>query len=235
MLHRPFALVSSLTFVTGGTTAIATSAIPAVELRPVLRLAQLPLILQNPEAFLENFEARYIASGSMEPTLEVGDKLIIDKHTYLTAPPQREDIVLYLPPPQITEFSASEDALIHRIVGLPGEVVEVRDGQVFINEEPLEEPYLPQIGSIDYDYGPETIPNNAYFVLGDNRNNSFDSHLWGMLPGEMILGQAIGIYCPVDRQTTLDPDVESDLNRETFGQIAGFFSNNPGFCHFLQQ
>jgi len=192
--------------------------------------AQLPPVLQNPQAFLENFEARYIASGSMEPTLAVGDKLIIDKHTFRAASPQRADVILYLPPPQISESSASQDALIHRIVGLPGETVEVRDGQVFIDEVPLDEPYLAEPASIDYEYGPEMIPEDAYFVLGDNRNNAFDSHIWGILPGEMILGKVIGIYCPVERQNLLDDNIESDLNQETFGQIADFFQTNPALC-----
>ena len=235
MLNLPLAVVSSLIFLTLESPSIATSKIALVKLRPALTLTQLPPVLQNPDAFLENFEARYIASDSMEPTLDRGDKLIIDNHTYRSAAPQRGDIILYLPPPQLSaEFAVNNNsAFIHRIVGLPGEVVEIRDGQVFINDAPLDEPYLAQPDAIDYEYGPETIPNDAYFVLGDNRNFSFDSHIWGMLPGELILGQAIGVYGPTDRQKALDPDVESDLNQETFEQITEFFRVNPTLCPSL--
>ncbi|MEM9817595.1 MAG: signal peptidase I [Cyanobacteria bacterium P01_D01_bin.6] len=230
MPHLSFRFVSSLALVLLETAAWTNGSVISEEPRHASNVAQLPPILQNSRAFLEDFEARYTVSSSMEPTLATSDTFIIDKHTYRSVSPQRADIVVYLLPPQLSASPDNTNSAVHRIVGLPGEVVEVRDGQVLINEKPLDEPYLSQSAAINYEYGPETIPQDAYFVLGDNRNNAFDSHIWGMLPGELILGQAIGIFCPVERQNSLDSDVESDLNRETFDQIVDFFHANPALC-----
>lgn len=230
MPHPSLGFVGSLALILLETAALTNGRVISEEQYNAHTVAQLPPVLQDPRAFLEDFEARYTASSSMEPTLAVGDMFIVDKHTYRSVSPQRADIVIYLLPPQLSASPDNRNTAVHRIVGLPGEVVEVRDGQVLVNEEPLDEPYLARSASIDYQYGPEIIPQDAYFVLGDNRNNAFDSHIWGMLPGELILGQAIGIYCPVERQNALDSDVEGDLNRETFEQIVDFFHTNPTLC-----
>ena len=95
-----------------------------------------------------------------------------------------------------------ERDFIKRIIGLPGETVEVRDCTVFINGEAMEEPYIQEKPS--YTHGPETVPPGNYFVLGDNRNNSSDSHSWGPLPKENIIGQAWATYWPFDNFGLVD-------------------------------
>lgn len=143
------------------------------------------------------FEARYIPSGAMIPTLQINDRLIIDKITYKFTPPERGDIIIFSPTQTLQEQNFQDD-FIKRIIGLPGETVEVINGQVKINNQPLEEPYIAEPPT--YEYGPSTVPENNYFVLGDNRNNSYDSQYWGFVPKENIMGKAQSIFWPLDRQ-----------------------------------
>lgn len=97
----------------------------------------------------------------------------------------------------------SQAAYIKRVIGLPGEILEVKDGYVFINGQKLdEETYIKD--KPFYEYGPIKIPDNEVFVLGDNRNNSADSHVWGTLPIENIIGHAIVRFWPPQRIGTLD-------------------------------
>lgn len=143
-------------------------------------------------------EARYIPSESMLPTLEVNDRLIIEKVTYHFSTPQRGDIVVFWSvEPSRTGVSFFRDALIKRAIGLPGDKIEVRDGQVYVNDQPLNEPYL--AAAPDYQWGPMMVPPNSYLMLGDNRNNSYDGHLWGFLPEENIIGRAAFRFWPPDR------------------------------------
>ncbi len=90
-----------------------------------------------------------------------------------------------------------------RLIGLPGQTVEIRDGVVYIDGAALTEAYLqdPPI----YQWGPEVVPLNSYFVLGDNRNDSVDSHLWGYVPAANLLGKAYKIYWPPNRIQALNP------------------------------
>lgn len=90
-----------------------------------------------------------------------------------------------------------KDAVIHRVIGVPGDKVEVKGGKVYINNQPLEENYIEE--APDYQLGPVTVPANSYFVLGDNRNNSFDSHYWGFVPRENIIGKATKRFWPPER------------------------------------
>lgn len=129
----------------------------------------------------------YVRGSSMEPSLHNGQYLIVSKVSYLFNEPQRGDIVVFLSP------SGTGEDYIKRIIGLPGERVEVRDGAVWINGYRLDEPYLrdgaPYTGS--WVLGPD-----EYFVLGDNRANSNDSHNWGPLPKKNIIGKAWLCYWP---------------------------------------
>ncbi len=138
-------------------------------------------------------EARYIPSGSMLPTLEINDRLIIEKLSYDFGTPQRGDIVVFHPPDEL----GTKDAYIKRLMGRPGDVVEVKNGQLFINGEPQVEPYI--AAKPDYQFGPVTVPPEAYLVLGDNRNESFDSHYWGFVPQDHLIGRAVFRFWPLDR------------------------------------
>jgi len=143
----------------------------------------------------------FIPSGSMEPTLQIDDRLIVDKVSYRFESPQRADVVVF--PPPNTAIAAcglapnSHDIFIKRIVGLPGEKVEVKDGHVYINDRPLNEKYI--AAQPQYEWGPKTVPANHYLVLGDNRNNSCDGHAWGFVPRENIMGKAVVRFWPPNR------------------------------------
>ncbi|MCT7950473.1 signal peptidase I [Ancylothrix sp. C2] len=141
-------------------------------------------------------EARYIPSGSMEPTLQINDRLIVDKLSYRFAIPQRGDIVVF-DPTETLEKQNFHDAFIKRVIGLPGEKVEVKGGRVFINDKGLREQYIAD--EPNYQYGPVTVPEGQYLVLGDNRNNSYDSHYWGFVPREKIIGRAVVRFWPPNR------------------------------------
>ena len=161
-------------------------------------------------------QAYNIPSGSMKPTLLVGDFILVNKLVYRFSEPQRGDIVVFKYPidPNID--------FIKRIIALPGEEVEVRNNQVFINGKPLPlievgrgeengvrkviyEEVLPEgkkhkvqfyedFPFSKRDFGPVVVPPNHYFVMGDNRDNSEDSRYWGFLPKENIVGKAFVIY-----------------------------------------
>ncbi|MEA5616441.1 signal peptidase I [Cronbergia sp. UHCC 0137] len=166
-------------------------------------------------------EARWIPSGSMEPTLHgtpnqwEADKIIVDKVKYKFATPQRGDIVVFSPTEELKK-EQYHDAFIKRIVGLPGEKVELRNGKVYINSKPLaENKYLSpsQVTVIDvctsgqqppYLAKPETIPDNSYLVLGDNRNSSYDGRCWGVVPRNNIIGRAIVRFWPLNNIGTID-------------------------------
>jgi len=153
-------------------------------------------------------EARYIPSGSMLPTLQINDRLIIDKVSYHFSQVKRGDIVVFNPTEVLrTKF---KDAFIKRVIGLPGDTVEVKNGLVYINQEPLEENYI--AAEPDYTYGPVTVPDGQYLVLGDNRNNSYDSHYWGFVPHDLIVGKAVARFWPPQRLGQLKPEPPYRLN-----------------------
>jgi len=140
--------------------------------------------------------ARYIPSKSMQPTLQVNDRLLVEKLSYRFSRPERGDIVVFSPPPAL-QRKGFEQAFIKRIIGLPGETVAVRGGTVFINGQAIQEPYLK--AEPNYTYGPKKVPERHYLVLGDNRNSSFDSHRWGFVPRQNIIGHAFVRFWPPDR------------------------------------
>jgi signal peptidase I len=134
---------------------------------------------------------RYRFDGSsMEPNLHDGEYVLIDELAYVSNVPQRGDVIL---------FKASGDrSIIKRVIGLPGETIEIRDKKVLINGVALNEPYLnaPTNSSLR----PETIEPNRYFIMGDNRNNSSDSRSFGTIPASNILGRVAYVYAPVSSQ-----------------------------------
>jgi signal peptidase I len=148
--------------------------------------------------FIRTFvaEPRYIPSESMLPTLEVGDRLIVEKLSYYTHLPQRGDVIVFAPPPQLQEQGfAADQAFIKRVIGLPGDTVEIKSGHVFINTELLTEPYIAQ--APNYLMSPMVVPPAQLFVMGDNRNNSNDSHVWGFLPLPNVIGHACFRFWPL--------------------------------------
>lgn len=148
-------------------------------------------------------EARYIPSGSMLPTLEINDRLLIEKVSYHFRKPERGDVIVFSPPEALREQNFNQ-AFIKRVIGLPGETVEVSNGKVYINGVPIDEDYIQE--APEYEYPPVTVPEGQYLVLGDNRNNSYDSHYWGFVPKENIIGRAAVRFWPVGRVGVLNED-----------------------------
>ena len=149
-------------------------------------------------------EARFIPSESMLPTLKIDDRLVVEKISYHFNPPKRGDIIVFRAPQEALDAanSTTNDAYIKRVIGLPGETIEVKDGKVFIDGEALEEDYI-QAPPV-YTWGPDTVPENEYLVLGDNRNSSSDGHVWGFLERESIIGKAVVRFWPLQRIGGLD-------------------------------
>jgi signal peptidase I len=143
-------------------------------------------------------EPRYIPSASMLPTLEIGDRLIVEKLSYYSHPPQRGDIIVFAPPPQLQARGYLEDqAFIKRVIGLPGDTVAISNGRVFVNQKLLTETYIAE--PPNYVMKPIVVPSTELFVMGDNRNNSNDSHVWGFLPKVNIIGHACFRFWPLER------------------------------------
>jgi signal peptidase I len=134
---------------------------------------------------VQNFR---IEGFSMEPNFHDGQFLIVNKVTYMVHPPDRGDVIVFVPP-----TSASRD-FIKRVIGLPGDHIQIVNGRVLVNDQPLQEPY--PLNPASYSFGEVTVPPGEYFVLGDNRNNSSDSHSWGTVSLDKIIGKAWITYWP---------------------------------------
>lgn len=129
-----------------------------------------------------------VESISMQPTLYEGDFVIVNKLAYKLGEPGRGDVIVFHYPPNPTI-----EPYIKRIIGLPGDTIRVEGEQVLINGVPMQEPYIkapPQYS------GEWKVPGDSLFVLGDNRNNSSDSHSWGMVPIDNVIGKAEVVYWP---------------------------------------
>ncbi len=148
-------------------------------------------------------EPRWIPSGSMLPTLEIKDKILVEKITpklnrIFNKKTQTESIVVFRPPQALVNAGYEvNQALIKRVVGIPGDKIEVKDGQLIRNNQIINEPWV--IEEIKYDMPSIIVPRDSIWVLGDNRNNSLDSHLWGPLPAENLVGSATFRYWPLKK------------------------------------
>ncbi|MDQ1418356.1 MAG: signal peptidase [Acidimicrobiaceae bacterium] len=168
-------------------------------------------------------QAFYIPSASMVPQLRINDRVVVSKLAYHLHPPRRGDVVVFSAPEaeeQVPSTSGnpmaravqrvgralgiaeSKTELIKRVIGLPGESIEGRDGRVFIGGRPLREPYLPP-GTATSDFGPLVVPAGHLWVMGDNRSESSDSRVFGPIVGSTIVGRAIWRVWPVNHASFL--------------------------------
>ena len=167
----------------------------------------------NIQVLKEAFEVRWMQSGSMEPTLHgtsnilEADWILVDKLVYRSQLPKRGDIIIFKPTKQL-QNEQYKDPFIKRIIALPGEHVELRNGKVYINNKPLLEKYIAPTQHTSSDVctsgqqpsflsKPQTIPPLSYLVLGDNRNSSYDSRCWGVVPKNLIIGQVVRRFGPL--------------------------------------
>lgn len=147
-------------------------------------------------------EARYIPSEAMKPTLQVNDRLIIDKLTYRFREPARGDIIVFSPTETLKKQNF-RDAFIKRIIGIPGDRIEIAKGRVYLNEQLMNENYIAKEDTYGNELEAQIIPPNSYIVLGDFRSNSYDSRYWGVVPRENIIGRATKRFYPFDRAGSL--------------------------------
>jgi signal peptidase I len=142
-------------------------------------------------------QAFYIPSGSMEPTLQVDDRILVGKFSYRLGRVERGDVIVFHYP-----LNPGKD-FVKRVVALGGETVELRDGVVLIDGAPIKELYPTVLAGGDRactsNYGPQKIPPDELFVLGDNRCNSEDSRFFGFVPRENVVGKALFVYWPPQR------------------------------------
>lgn len=145
------------------------------------------------------FQAFWIPTGSMEPTLHEGDRVLVNKLSYRLHDVNRGDIVVFERPDEGQASAAEDDVrdLIKRVIALPGETVEARDGVVYVDGQRLDEPYLPEgtVTDMDQTY---TVPEGHVFVMGDNRGNSHDSRAFGAIDEDTIVGRAFVRIYPLD-------------------------------------
>jgi signal peptidase I len=140
-------------------------------------------------------QAFYIPSGSMLPTLKPGDRIFANKFIYRFREPRRQEIIVFKWPVD------PKRRFIKRLIGLPGDRVKIVEGQVYVNDKPLEEDYTLERSYTDF---PEVkVPKGHYFMLGDNRNNSEDSRFWGFVPQANIVGKAFVIFWPLNRMALI--------------------------------
>lgn len=146
-------------------------------------------------------QAFYIPSSSMVSTLNIGDRVLVNKLSYDLHDVHRGDIIVFERPEAEAGTSTITD-LIKRVIGLPGDTVEAQNGQVLVNGEPLDEPYLDE-GVTTGDFDPVTVPEGQYFMMGDNRGDSRDSRFFGPIAEETIVGRAFFRVWPLGDVSTL--------------------------------
>jgi signal peptidase I len=149
-------------------------------------------------------QARVIPSASMEDTLLIGDHLLMSRigydagipftnwHVSLWRNPKRGQIIIF------RSVEGLQQDLVKRVIGMPGDILEVREGAVWINGTKLVEPYIKEPMSFGSQWGPKKIDANCYFAMGDNRNDSYDSRYWGCVPRANIIGVPVMTYLSID-------------------------------------
>ena len=139
-------------------------------------------------------EPRFIPSLSMFPTFDVGDQLLVDKISHVQRGYTRKDVVVFNPSQTYIDLTGNREALIKRVVAVAGDTVEVKNHKVYVNGIEQDEPFINE--EPDYELSPRVVPAGMLLVLGDNRNHSFDSHVWGFLPEQNVIGRAVIKYWP---------------------------------------
>ncbi len=142
-------------------------------------------------------QAFFIPSPSMYPTLREGDHILVNKFVYRFREPRVGEIIVFKAPPDASDDNTERD-FIKRLVGVPGDTVEVKEGALFRNGRRMDEPYLEE-KEITYSMPAMKIPDDRLFVLGDNRNDSRDSHWWGTLERKRVIGKAMVRFWPLNR------------------------------------
>ena len=190
--------------------------LPTVKKKSTLReYAEALVIAIILALFIRTFvvQAFKIPSGSMIETLNIGDHILVNKFIYGIKIPFTDEVLITISQPKrgdVIVFKYPQDEskdFIKRVVGEPGDVVEIRNKQVYVNEKPLDEPYAIHLDSVVYTreaqprdhYGPITVPQDSYFVMGDNRDHSMDSRYWGFVKFNKIKGKAFLIYWSWDK------------------------------------
>ncbi len=140
------------------------------------------------------FERVMVLNISMQPTLYEGNLLLVNKLAYKLGEVETGDVIIFHNP------NFLEEDYIKRLIGKPGDIVKVENGVVSVNGLPLAEPYIAEIPQYS---GEWVVPENAVFVLGDNRNSSSDSHSWGFVPLTDLVGKAVVVYWPIDSMKSL--------------------------------
>ena len=143
------------------------------------------------------FEPRFIPSLSMFPTFDIGDQLLVDKVSHFNRPYSRKDVIVFEPSENYIDMTGNTDALIKRVVAVAGDTVEVKNCILFVNGVAQTEPYINEVP--DYILSLQIVPPGMLMMLGDNRNHSFDSHIWGFLPEKNVIGRAVVKYWPLER------------------------------------
>ena len=209
---------------------VAPAAVPDDKHRGVVREYLDAFIIAGAVALiLMHFVVRtfWIPSGSMEPTLDINDVLLANEIQYRFGAPHDDQIAVFKPPPQVPELGDTD--FIKRVIASPGDTLRIHDGVVYRNGVALSEPYLKQqpdyeltlenddlvVDGIPLDpsravvppkadwQAPDRVPDGYYVVLGDNRNNSDDSHLWGFLQRDQFVGHAFFVFWPLTRAKLL--------------------------------
>jgi signal peptidase I len=139
-----------------------------------------------------------VESISMQPTLYEGNFVLVNRLVYRFWEPERGDVIVFHPPAQ----NPSAEPYIKRVIGEPGDVVRIENGNIYINDQLLYEPYIKAAPNYQ---DTQTIPEGYLYVLGDNRNNSSDSHRWGLVPISNVIGRAEFIYWPIENWKRLHP------------------------------
>lgn len=163
--------------------------------RYILELAEIVLIAFALSWVIRTYvlEARVIPSGSMLPTIQLQDRIIVDKFFFKHFDQLRPgDIIVFHPPAS----AHSSDDFIKRLIAMPGDKVQVQNHTTYVNDKPLYEPYI--LERSKEDFGPVVVPEGSLFVMGDNRNNSADSREWGFLPIQNVSGRSLFRYWPLN-------------------------------------